>query len=233
MNVKRLTLILVVVLMVLLTGCTNTEAVRVNEWKIEDHVEDMDDFTKALEKNAESNAFARDPYYERAESTQIDARMSGEPEPVIANIALGVENKWRNTYTRLGGMWGTNFVITFEPGDKCTLTVYSNPRANSFAYTILVKDDTYDNYLVAIDSLDEGYTIDDLKAYKPAHIPPRFANLISYHAVDPDSTTFLGEVHNIEPGDYYITCQVQGPDSHKNLEVLGPVHVNPPFGAEP
>lgn len=216
MNAKRFTLIFTVVLLALLSACTNTEQLRVEK--------------EALLAEIETLLAENEKLCNEKDALEVEnaALMTGDAQPIAGNMALGLENKWRSTYTKLGGKWQTNFVITFEPGDKCTLTVYNNPRVNSFAYTILVKDNTYDNYLVAIDSLDEGYTIEDLKAHKPAHYAPSFANLISYQAVDPGSTTFLGEVLNIEPGDYYITCQVQGPDAHKNIAVLGPVHVDSP-----
>ena len=170
MNAKKVTLILVVVILALLTGCANQKE-------------------------------------------------------------LGVENPWRHKYTKEHGIWSTDAEIVFEPGDKCTMTIFEE-TVMGFAYTILVKDDTYDNYMVAIGTLDEGYTIADLNAYPNdrAYAQPDFLRLISFHVVDPGSTTFLGDSVQIEEGgDYYITCQVQGEDGWKIIGHQGPIHIKPVY----
>ncbi len=140
--------------------------------------------------------------------------------------ALGVENEWRLAHSGKGKQWETNAEIVFEPGDKCSLTIYKDASRGSFAYKVLVKDDTYDNYMIAIDTLDEGYTIEDLKAHTSPSVAPSFAHLKRYDVFDPGSTTFLGGSINIDEGELYFTCMVQGGDEHKIIDVIGSLKVH-------
>ena len=139
--------------------------------------------------------------------------------------ALGVENEWRLSYSGEGKLWLTNAVIVFESGDKCSLTIYENASTETFAYKILVKDDTYDNYMVAVNTLHEGYTIEDLKSYTKTMPGPSFADLVRFDVVDPGSTTFMGSAAGIDEGELYFTCMVQGSGEWKIIDVLGPLKV--------
>ena len=142
---------------------------------------------------------------------------------------LGVENDWRLGYTAKGENWGTNAEIVFEPGDKCSITIYKDASPGSFAYKIAVKDDTYENYMIAVDTLDEGYTIEDLRSHTIPYPGPAFANIISFDVVDPGSTTFMGNVTIIEADEIFFTCMVQGPDEWKIIGVLDPLPVTDPY----
>lgn len=145
---------------------------------------------------------------------------------------LGVENDWRLGYTAKGKKWETNAEVVFEPGDKCSMTIYKDASPGGFAYKIAVKDDTYDNYIVAVDTLDEGYTIEDLKAHTIPYSGPSFANLISFDVVDPGSTTFTGNLTRIEEDEIFFTCMVQGPDEWKIIGVVGPLPVKDPYAKD-
>jgi hypothetical protein len=137
-----------------------------------------------------------------------------------------VENEWRLLHSKKGAQWATNAELVFEPGDKCSMTIYKDASSDSFAYKVAVKDDTYDNYMVALDTLDEGYTIEDLRAHTNPSYAPSFANLVGFYAFDPGSTTFMGTGISIEEGDVYFTCMVQGEDAWKVIDVLGPLKVH-------
>src|SRR4030066_2012391 len=71
-------------------------------------------------------------------------------------------NAWRPGYT--GGI-PTNVIITFDPGNKCSMKVispisgsYFSPLWNQLTYDIVVNDQTYQNYLVWAYSVDPGTT---------------------------------------------------------------------------
>jgi len=147
---------------------------------------------------------------------------------------LGEENQWRLDHTGKGKQWATNAEIVFEPDDKCSMTIYKDASKGSFAYKILVKDDTYDNYMVAVQTLDEGYTIEDLKKYpnNQAFRAPDYVNLLRFDAVDPGSTTFMGGGISIEEGELYFTCMIQGPDAWRIIGHLGPLQVKDPYAME-
>ena len=122
-----------------------------------------------------------------------------------------------------------NAEIIFEPGDKCTLKVNQDAENGAVALKILVKDDTYENYMIAVSTMDEGYTLEDLKGYKPANVSPPYTDLIAYYVFDPGSAMILVDTTmNMDwGGELYFTCQVQGPDAWKNIDSLGPLWVAP------
>jgi len=146
---------------------------------------------------------------------------------------LGAENDWRLGYTGKRKRWETNAEIVFEPGDKCSMTIYKDASPGGFAYKIAVKDDTHDNYIIAAETLDEGYTIEDLRAYTIPYSAPLFANLISFDVVDPGSTTFMANITRLEADEIFFTCMVQGPDEWKIIGVLGPLPVTDPYASDP
>jgi hypothetical protein len=135
---------------------------------------------------------------------------------------LGAENDFRRK--QFG--WGTHADIIFEPGDKCTLEIHEGYMIDEGSLRILVKDNKYDNYMIAVSTLDEGYTLEDLKAYQPANASPSFTKLIAYYILDPDSATGIADFITIDEGELYFTCQVQGPDAWKNIDSLGPLSIS-------
>jgi len=118
---------------------------------------------------------------------------------------------------------GNNAEIIFEPGDKCTLKVNQDAKHGAVALKILVKDDTYENYMIAVSTMDEGYTLEDLQDYQSAQVSPSYTDLIAYYVFDPGSATLIADLLSIDEGELYFTCQVQGPDAWKNIDSLGPL----------
>jgi len=140
-------------------------------------------------------------------------------EPTEEPKELGTENDFR---IKEFGNW-SNAEITFEPGDKCTLKVIRDASVDPVQIKILVKDDTYDNYLIAAFTLKEGYTIEDLP--DSTSRSPYGTNMVAHYVFDPGSATFI-RVWGVDAGELYFTCQVQGPDAMKNIERgLGPLVV--------
>ena len=133
---------------------------------------------------------------------------------------LGSENDFRNE--NFGN--GANAEITFEPGDKCTFKGIKD----AFGYgtlKILVKDDTYDNYVLVVSTLDEGYTIEDIQELDTASHSPPGVTMVSHYVFDPGSATII-RFFGVDADELYFTCQVQGPDAWKNIERgLGPLTV--------
>ena len=142
-------------------------------------------------------------------------------EPTEEPKELGTENDFRNEEF---GNWA-NAEIIFEPGDKCTLKVIKDASDDLVQIKILVKDDTYDNYLIVVYTLKEGYTIEDIKELDTVSNPPYGTIMVSHYVFDPGSATFI-RFWGVDAGELYFTCQVQGPDAWKNIERgLGPLVV--------
>jgi len=111
--------------------------------------------------------------------------------------------------------WGmndnANVVITFNPGDECTIEVIQNVSSAQWAYEIVVNDQAYQNYIVAGLTLAEGYTLKDLQEYSQSttagESPPRFGQLKMVEIVSPMSRTFHGVTYTGKP--IYFQCIVQ------------------------
>jgi len=142
-------------------------------------------------------------------------------EPTEEPKELGTENDFR---IKEFSNW-SNAEITFEPGDKCTLKVIKDASDDLVQIKILVKDDTYDNYLIVVYTLKEGYTIEDIQELDTASRSPYGTNMVAHYVFDPGSATFI-RFWGVDAGELYFTCQVQGPDAWKNIERgLGPLAV--------
>jgi hypothetical protein len=113
--------------------------------------------------------------------------------------------------------------ITFEPGDKCTLKVNQGALIDEGTLKILVKDDTYENYMIAVSTMDEGYTLEDLQNYESATVPPLYTQLNAFYVLPPGSATIIADFTTIDEGELYFTCQVQGSNIKKNIDSLGPL----------
>lgn len=140
-------------------------------------------------------------------------------EPTEEPKELGTENDFRiNNFSN----WA-NAEITFEPGDKCTLKVIKDASNDLVQINILVKDDSYENYLLVVFTLDEGYTLGDLQ--DTASQSPPGTNMISHYVFDPGSATVI-RFWGVDAGELYFRCQIQGPDALKNIDRgLGPLVV--------
>jgi hypothetical protein len=139
---------------------------------------------------------------------------------------LGVESEWLATrFTKMV----VPVEIVFEPGDKCSFEGNENAVSiiqGGFGYKIYVKDDSYENYMVAISTItEEGYTIEDLKAHTDAATQPAYTDLWHFTVVGPNSVSLISDLIDPPKGELYFTCMVQGPDAWKIIDTLGPFEV--------
>jgi hypothetical protein len=117
-------------------------------------------------------------------------------------------------------------IITFDPGDKCSMEFIKPIDGNGLSYEIVVNDQTYQNYIVAIVDLEEGKTLQDLQDYHQqggeanTSVAP-FSNLELMEIVEPMSRTFHGV--RLEKSPVYFVCLVQGPGEQKVLDEFGGV----------
>ena len=164
---------------------------------------------------------------------QVDPCPTTAPQacPTVAAQAMPKVNAWRWGYT--GGI-PTNVIITFDPSDKCSMEVvnpinvsYFSKSWNQVSYEIVVNDQTYENYVVWVYSVDPGTTQAQIDAVDPndTSSPPSWVNLIQGTIVYPMSRTFHTGAVDITEGPLYFTCMVQGPDALKIIGGLGPVEV--------
>jgi hypothetical protein len=144
---------------------------------------------------------------------------------------LPTPNAWRSEYT--GGI-PTNIIITFEPGDKCSMEVvnpinvsYFSKSWNQLTYDIVVNDQMYQNYIVWVGSVDPGTTQAQMNAVNPTNTnsPPSWLNLIIGDIVYPMTKTFHSSAVDITEGPLYFTCMVQDPDALRIIRNLGPLEV--------
>ncbi len=123
-----------------------------------------------------------------------------------------------------------NAIVTYEPGDQCTLEIVSPiiPE-DGFAIDVVAHDNTYLNYFVSISYLDPGKTIDDLKKLTDPINPPGYMHFVGMVVTTPMSRAGIVFFHEIDPtnGPLYITCQVEGPVARKFVGQLGPLEVLP------
>lgn len=144
-------------------------------------------------------------------------------------LALAEMNAWRIDYNDSLA----NARITFSPGNKCSLDILQ-PSAGrlsnafpSYAYEIVVNDQTYQNYYVGVVTLDEGKSLTDLEEFDKTAIgsvrPPSFSDLQAVEIVPPMSRTFHGVKMPDSP--IYFVCVIQGPDDQRVIEEFGPVEV--------
>jgi hypothetical protein len=152
--------------------------------------------------------------------------------PTAAAQAMPEVNAWRWGYT--GGI-PMNVVITFDPGDKCSMEVinplagsYFNPLWNQLSYDIVVNDQTYQNYVVFVYSVDPGTTQAQMDAENPDPSlgePPSWMNIIAGDIIYPKTRTFHTSAIDITQGPLYFTCLAQGPDKLRVIGDLGPLEV--------
>jgi len=136
-----------------------------------------------------------------------------------------VLNQWRWDFTSDR----SNVIITFDPGDKCSLEFIKPTDVRNLGFDIVVNDETYQNYLVAILSLDEGKGIEDLKAYNMQHdrkniMPPPWSTIEGIEIVQPMSRT-LHFVQAVSSPVYFV-CLVQGPDAQRIIEEFDGIDIS-------
>jgi hypothetical protein len=138
----------------------------------------------------------------------------------IADIPA-TPNRWRADFS----VNFANVLITFDPGDKCTMDVKKTISSKAWSYEIVVNDQAHQNYMVGALQLEEGKTLKDLEDYNKNHAnnPPPWSTLTMFEIVEPNSSTFHGITLTGSP--VYFVCQVQGPDSLQIIATFGPVKI--------
>jgi hypothetical protein len=120
----------------------------------------------------------------------------------------------------------TNVVITFDPGDKCSMDIRKAVNDPTWSYEIVVNDDNYQNYVVTAFSVDEGKTLKDIEDYNKTdttNTPPSWSQLKTIDIVEPLSNSFHGVTITGRP--VYFVCFVQGPAGQRAIGEFGPVKV--------
>jgi hypothetical protein len=117
-----------------------------------------------------------------------------------------------------------NAIITFGPGDKCSMQMVSKV-IRGLALDVVANDNAYQNYVVWIETLDAGKTLEDLKKITNALKPPSWVHIQGGVLATPMSRAFYADVETIDAGEgpIYFTCQVEGPVARKIIDHLGPL----------
>ncbi len=141
--------------------------------------------------------------------------------PTTAVKANPLTNAWR---------WGgssnnVNVIITFNPGDQCSMEIINPIEGGAMRYEIVTNDQTYQNYVIWTVTLDPGKTIEDLKAApRDPYNPPSFVNsVVNGNIVSPMSRAWVFSLPDTTKGPFYFGCMVQGPQYLKIIDYLGPV----------
>jgi len=152
--------------------------------------------------------------------------------PTAAAQTVPEMSAWRWGFT--GGI-PLNVIITIEPGDKCSMEVinsvgasYFNPLWNQLSYDIVVNDQTYQNYVIFVYSVDPGTTQAQMDAPGPDPSlgePPSWMNIITGDVIYPMTRTFHTSAIDITEGPLYFSCFAQGPGKLKAIGDLGPLEV--------
>jgi hypothetical protein len=145
-----------------------------------------------------------------------------QPCPTTEQQTLPALDKWR------WGMSNTDtVVITFNPGDQCSMEMVNTITGHEMSYEIVVNDETYQNYIIVVETLMPDYSIKDLKAWPKYSVdtPPPYVHIINAIVVNPMSRTWSGSEIDTSEGPLYFTCFVEGPDEFKIIGNLGPVEV--------
>ncbi len=141
--------------------------------------------------------------------------------PTSAVKANPLTNAWR---------WGgnssnVNVIITFNPGDQCSMDIINPIEGGAMRYEIVTNDQTYQNYVIWTVTLAPGKTIEDLKAApRDPYNPPSFvSSLVNGNIVSPMSRAWIFSLPDTTKGPFYFGCMVQGPQDIKIIGYLGPV----------
>lgn len=152
---------------------------------------------------------------------------TSEPQtcPTTAAAAMPEMTGWRWKMAK-----EANAIITFEPGDKCSMQfVRKVVGGGQLAVDVVANDNAYQNYVVWILTLDPGKTLDDMKKITNPLGPPTWAHIKAAVLASPMSRAFYADAETIEAaeGPIYFTCQVEGPVNRKFIDHLGPLEFTP------
>jgi hypothetical protein len=141
--------------------------------------------------------------------------------PTAAAQAATKMSAWRQTISSL-----SNIVITIDPGDKCSVTVSKPLTSDIIFYEIVVNDQAYPNYLIGIETLDPGKTLDDLEALpKKTTAEPAWVSIDLESDVGPMTRTWAKGSFDPAKGPLYVTCLVEESNSLKIIGNFGPIEV--------
>lgn len=162
-------------------------------------------------------------------TSDLQSCPTAEPQscPTAAVQAIPEMNAWRLGWTRDAA----NVIITFEPGDKCSMDIIhpiTGNDWNTLNYEIVVNDQTYQNYLVDAFTVDPGMTPEDILNAPPpvsSSIPPSYVHLKEVTFINPMSRTLQAAEITITEGSFYFICSVQDPGDLRIIASLGPLEV--------
>ena len=121
-----------------------------------------------------------------------------ECAPASAFVPIN-KNTW---FSRLATE--TDFTITFDPGEKCSMKGVSSHGKGLINYDLIVNDQSHQTYALVILTLDEGKTLDDLKAYTSTTAAPSWTNPVQYDYETPGS--YSHHKINVSEGPLYFVC---------------------------
>jgi len=145
--------------------------------------------------------------------------------PTPAAQAMPEMTNWRITVAHRAGA-----IITFDQNDKASIQTVATFTGNSgLGIDVVANDNAYLNYIVWIETLDPGKSIDDLKKLTNPVTPPAWAHIIGVVITTPMSRALYVGTTPIKPdnGPIYFTLQVEGPGARKFIDHLGPLEFWP------
>jgi hypothetical protein len=117
-------------------------------------------------------------------------------------------------------------IITFEPGDKCSMKVNKMlTDGEGLMIDVVVNDNTYQDYSVWIVYVDPGKSLNDLKKLTDPITPPDWVHIIGAVMSTPMSRTYYvdTEITPSAQGPIYFTCQADGRVARKFIDHVGPL----------
>jgi len=135
-------------------------------------------------------------------------------------------NPLTNTWRWGGDSSNVNVIITFKPGDQCSMEMINPIVGGAMKYEIVTNDQTYQNYVIWTLTLDSGKTIEDLKAAsQDPYNPPSYVSVVNGNIVSPMSRAWIFSMPDTTKAPFYFVCMVEGPQYIKIINYLGPVEV--------
>ena len=113
----------------------------------------------------------------------------------------------------------TVMTVTVE-GGKCTYSGPTTVTAGTITVNWNIVGQNHDKYGLAIVTLDEGKTFEDLDAWPSVGKPP-WAELLAFREKSTEGHTTVET--NVTKGPFFMVCFTAYPE--KKAEVLGPVDV--------
>jgi hypothetical protein len=146
-----------------------------------------------------------------------------EPQscPTASAQTLPKMSGWRSLIDGIA-----NAIVTFEPGDKCSMKIISSVTT-VLRFDVVANDNAYQNYVVWLQTLDPGKTLEDLKQLTDPINPPSWLHIKGVVVTTPLSRAYYADVEKFDAtqGPIYLTCQVEGPGARKFIDHLGPLEV--------